>query len=292
MTTAKGRRRSDRLMLTIPLVIKATAANGEAFQTPARTIILNQNGAQIETGHALQIGQAVRLVNLINRSETDFRVVGSASNSSENGHFYGVECLDPNANIWDIQFPPSSEAEAGRANGLLECRICHKLALANLSPGELDVLRTAGLVAKRCDTCKAVTPFRYAEIFSVEQEPLDESWISAAAGLAKRRAHRRVYMQLPVGLKDPGGGLEVTKTENTSRGGFCFTSDRDYQPEQGVTLLFPEDATGQGTEMPGRIVRCQRMGGSNRKIYGVRYEPPERRNRRRTDRPHYRDLVR
>lgn len=264
-TTQK--RRSDRLMLTIPLLARGIDAGGKGFETSAHTITLSQNGAQVHIPYPLRSGQTIHLINLAAHCEADFRVVESVPPSVEDGGEYGVECLEPNKNIWRILFFAPEEGEAAEAKALLECRICRTLALTKLSVGEVQLLRTAGVAAKRCHTCNASTPWKYAEISPAEQ---GIGWGSMVAGPAQQRRHRRICMQLPIGVRDRHNGVEFTRTENVSRGGFCFTSKRKYQAGQNVVVALASDPLTGKAEIAAQIVWQQQVGKLDRRIYGMR----------------------
>ena len=159
----EGKRRSDRIMLTIQLRILGNDASGKRFKQAARTFTLNRHGARIRTRVVLQVGQVVRLVNLIGESDAEFRVVGPLAPPSETGGEWGVECTNAEQNIWGIKFPPLPDGESAYAKGLLECRRCHTAAFLRLSTVEIEVLQSAGILSKPCETCACVSPWGYAE---------------------------------------------------------------------------------------------------------------------------------
>ncbi len=68
------------------------------------------------------------------------------------------------------------------------------------------------------------------------------------------------------------GGTEITKSANVSKGGFCFISERDYHLGQGLMATCPYDSTAPAPEVSVHIIHQQRLEGTNRKIYGVRYD--------------------
>ena len=102
-----------------------------------------------------------RLVNPLRHREAEFRVVGPVSPPVEQGGEWGVECGNPEANIWGINFP--DPIEAGEAKALLECHTCHDVAMTQLSLVEVDVLETSGILSKPCRKCAASTPWGYPE---------------------------------------------------------------------------------------------------------------------------------
>jgi len=269
------KRRSDRLMLTIPLEVRGVDAKGNPFRDEARTITLNRHGARVRITRPLRIGQTIVMMNLVGRRETEFRVVGPVSPITEQGGEWGVECVDLKENIWGIQFPPAPETEGADSKALLECRNCHAVALMRLSLVEVEVLETSGILSRPCLTCEEVTSWGYAEKV-VAMEPPGEAAAAAkgppAAKGAEQRRHRRLSLQLPVSIRDYYGGVEITKSENISKGGFCFVSEKNYHLGDGVLVVCPYNPSSQNIEMRAKIVRLRAVEGTNRKVYGVRYD--------------------
>lgn len=267
------KRRTGRIMLTVPLEVVGKDTQGVPFRQEARTVALNRHGARIQISRPLYIGQFLRITNLIGKREAEFRVVGPVAPPTERGGEWGVECVDTTQNIWGIHFPPLSESEAEEARALLECRRCHTVSLRPLSLVEVEVLQTSGIVNKKCDNCAADTAWGYSErqvAMGYPEGSLSEQ--QAPEDAAKQRRHARTCLQLPVRIRDYYGGVEITKTENVSKGGFCFTSDRNYQVGEGVLAVCPYSTSSLNIEMRARIVRQQEVKHTNRKIYGVRYD--------------------
>jgi hypothetical protein len=269
-----NRRRSDRVQLTIPLRMKGTDAQGFPFEIPVHTTSLNRHGARIFSTRRLSSGQVLRLVNPLRKREAEFRVVGPVSPPQEHGGEWGVECCKLDANIWGINFP--KEIEEGEAKALLECHMCHEVAIARLSLVEVDVLETSGILSKRCKQCDTNTPWGYPEKQLVMAAPPDEyaapeNAQGAAPPRRERREHRRVHLQLPVRIRDYHGGVEVTKTEDVSKGGFCYISEKNYYAGEGMLTVCPYSPNGENIESSSMVVRCQLIPGSARKSYGVRY---------------------
>ncbi len=267
------KRRSDRLLLTVPLRLQGKAADGSEYSEDARTVTLNRHGARIRVTRPLTGGRTVTITNLVSRRRAKFRVVGPLTPHTEKGGEWGVECVDQ-ADIWGIQFPPTKERTESQA--LLECRSCHNVALVNLSLVEVEVLETSGILSKPCEPCSKNTPWGYAETQVAMGAPNGEAAMLAeadrvASGVEKRK-HRRVSLQLPVLVRDYYGGKEISKSENVSKGGFCFTTEKDYQVGEGVVVACPYSSTEQSIEVSAKIVRRTPMKGTDRKIYGVRYD--------------------
>jgi hypothetical protein len=273
---AAEKRRSDRLMLTIPLQVHGTDTSGKDFRDDAHTIALNRHGARIFISRPLRRGQNIILTNLAGRREAEFRVVGPVSPVTDQGGEWAVECCDLKENIWGIQFPPMTNG-GGESNALLECRNCHTVALMRLSLVEVDVLETSGILSKTCGTCRDVAPWGYAEAQVAMGGPSEEAAMMAEARTAARggpdqRRHRRVALQLPVMLRDYYGGMEITRTENVSKGGFCFVSEKTYHVGEGMMVVCPYNPAGENIEVRARIVRRHAVDGTKQSVYGIRYD--------------------
>lgn len=276
-----NRRRSDRVMLTIHLRLHGKDPAGVRFNEEARTVAINRHGASIQTAQRLAGVTQIRIINQITRQEADFRVVGLVAPVSPQGAQWGVECLNTKVNMWGIQFPPVEEEDhTAESKALVECHKCHTVALMALSLVEVEVLETSGVLSKPCSSCEAVTSWGYAETqLAMGAPPLPGATGEAEALAATRsrdsRRHRRVALQLPVQVRDYQDKAELTKSENVSKGGFCFSSEKNYLLGQGIMAVCPHNAAGPNIEVPARIVRRQEVVGTSRKIYGVRYIAPQ-----------------
>lgn len=280
MVTVDERRRSDRLWLTIPLRVEGVDSSGQAFEYEGRARALSRHGALIHIPRLLEEGQRVRLKSPMGHFESEFRVVNCALAGDEGGE-YGLECLDEDDNFWGIEFPSISETMVAEAAGLLECRICHRLALLSLTLSEVEALRTIGIVGKFCRSCAAISPWRHAEVrvpmnrgareLAADLGDPRSPWFVAAADPLER-GHRRAYMQLPVSIRDSQGAVETSRTENVSRCGFCFVSERKYLPGEIVLVAWPCDSATEHIDLAARIVREEPIEGANRKLYGATFE--------------------
>lgn len=272
-----NRRRSERLLLTIPIQVEGSDPKGQKFNESTRTLVINRHGARIQLRHPVGPGATVRISNLAGNRKADFRVVGPTRPVSEEGGEWGVECLDEKGNIWGIDFPPPQDGEAG-CNALLECRKCHTVGLTPISLVEHDVLTSAGLLTKDCKSCGRATSWGYAEGqvgipgLGQELEPSLREILEPPQPQSNRRQNRRVALQLPTRIRNWYGTVEFGKSENVSRGGLAFVSEKDYEIGEALQVTCPYDPKGHNIEVRGRVVRRREMQGTGRKVYGVRYE--------------------
>jgi hypothetical protein len=132
-------RRSDRVFLELDIVVTGCELSGREFVERTQTLILSLHGAKILSRYQLLPQQEVIVRCLKTGKEAVMCVVGMIGQSLE-GYYYGITTLDPEFNMWDIEFPPLPEAEVAGSKALLECLGCHKLEIVHLGAFELEVL--------------------------------------------------------------------------------------------------------------------------------------------------------
>jgi hypothetical protein len=283
VTTAKAslkeveHRRSERLLITVPIQVEGMDRDGVKFIETTRTIVINRQGARIYLKRAVVAGAILVITTAVARRSCKFRVVGPTQPPSGEGGEWGVECQDPNINIWGIGFPSASTGEVV-CNALIECRRCHAVKLSPLSMVEHEVMGTSGLLVKECEACGRSTSWSFKEPSVPLSADDGGAALPSAESLAEhptgsnRRTHNRVALQLPVRVRSFYGTEEFTRSENVSRGGVCFITDRKYEVGEILLVTCPFEKNGHNIEVRGQVVRCREMQGTGRKIYGICYE--------------------
>lgn len=100
----KERRRTQRVALTVPLVINGQNEDGEKFSIRAKTNSVSQHGAQVETEHPLVVGQVLLLINENSARKVEAHVA-SIQRKRDGKTFVGVEFLSSEINFWNMTFP-------------------------------------------------------------------------------------------------------------------------------------------------------------------------------------------
>lgn len=98
-------RRSQRILLCVPIVVSGYRANGEAFSERTQTQVVNAHGALIQLSEAVLADQKIRMKNLSTGEETDCTVVDILSRDSgvlKIGVAFPEEC----SRFWRVSFPP------------------------------------------------------------------------------------------------------------------------------------------------------------------------------------------
>ncbi len=102
-----GRRRSQRVTLSIPIVVSEPQANHRG--TPqsgerTHTLAVNRYGGLIALGSSVSPGQSLLLTNPVSRVSKECRVVYLGPNHHDKRQV-GVEFMDPVTDFWNISFP-------------------------------------------------------------------------------------------------------------------------------------------------------------------------------------------
>lgn len=99
------KRRSQRVMLRLNVLIRLAAVEGSSPQTHAFTIAVNAHGGLLESPFKMTVGQRITLINPQSAKEVPCKVV--AVHASSEGFFktaFEFEQHDPQ--FWAIAFPP------------------------------------------------------------------------------------------------------------------------------------------------------------------------------------------
>src|ERR1041385_226173 len=106
------KRQTERILLTIPIRVTAYVGPEGGFTEETYTVEVNRDGARIALKHRVEPGDTLRIANLENLREADFRVVGRKRLEENGVSDWGVLCLDTDRNLWDINFSPPLKASA------------------------------------------------------------------------------------------------------------------------------------------------------------------------------------
>ena len=75
-TMMQEKRNTERILLTIPIRVSAFGGSDGGFSEETYTVEINRDGARIALKHRVEPGDTLRIANMENLREADFRVVG------------------------------------------------------------------------------------------------------------------------------------------------------------------------------------------------------------------------
>jgi hypothetical protein len=269
------RRRSERIRLQLPIrVVGFDEARGR-FIEDSHTIVVSKSGSLIALTHKVFPADIIRIINLENMEEADFRVVGPSIVTEKEVYEWGVESAELDRNIWGINFPePLPE---GTAAALLTCRACRMEVLWPATLLEIEVLQRTGMIAMPCETCRKPTYWTYAE---TERRPKQFSMADAVAPpprvvpireRAERRAIKRVLLKLPLLIRRKSGATETSRTEDMSKRGFAASLAMELDEGETVQVMLPYQLHGSNIPQQATVVWKDPYPSSGRRWHGFQF---------------------
>lgn len=286
--TGTAERRSDRISVEVAVEIMGTDVSGEYFTAKAETLLLSRHGAAILVNRRLAPTQEMVIRHLAANRETECRVVGQIE-QREVGYVYGIAFLDPNVDFWGIVFPsrPAPEEAVGRA--LLQCGGCRGRHVTYLNEFELEVFQANRVITLYCKRCRDSTLWREAEYETSGKAGVGRLPVRSSGGVDEgpedpdvlrvdeeprtenERKHLRVRTTINACIRRAGSEEEEVRTENVSRGGFCFQSRKVYELGTKIEVALPYLADSANIFVPARIVRIRPLHAAEETQYGVSY---------------------
>ncbi|MBZ5514270.1 MAG: PilZ domain-containing protein [Acidobacteriia bacterium] len=275
------------MMVVIPVRVLAFGSSGGSFTEDTSTVEINRAGARIALKHRVAPGDDLRLINLENFAEADFRVVGPTRLDCGQVAEWGVECAERGRNIWGIDFPAPIGPEESHASALLVCQGCKREVLSVLSLMEVQMLEATGSLYRLCDQCGQLTSWVHANIIrqprspestaepspapAAEPSPPPEPYPVAQPGGVERRAHKRLPIKLRILIRTYKGQEETSKTENVSKGGFAVALGSMLAVGEIVRVVCPYTAGAQDLVQKAEVRRRAVLTPGERWLYGMRY---------------------
>lgn len=116
-----NQRRSQRILLSVPIVVSGTHANNKTFSERTTTMVVNAHGALIQLRESVALTQKLKMKNVATGEEISCTVMDINPGNTIVPEV-GVEFFKPCAQFWRVSFPPtdwtprSSEAKHFDAN--------------------------------------------------------------------------------------------------------------------------------------------------------------------------------
>ncbi len=103
--TDPGRRRSMRVLLSVPIQVRGKNAQNQDFTEETRTLVVNAHGALISLSAQVVVNQKVFVSNSATHQTQECRVVYFGNMQAGKAQM-GVEFMTPSPAFWQIDFPP------------------------------------------------------------------------------------------------------------------------------------------------------------------------------------------
>ncbi len=261
----------------IPIRVHAFDPGRVEFSEDTFTFSVSHRGAHIALKNCVVMGDFLRIVNLEDLSEADFKILGPKTLALTSTSEWVVECVDPRRNIWGLPIVPTSGID-DQSGPWLECRACGSAREFPVTALDMDVLESTGMIVKDCEKCGQPTywtfndpqrrPAAYPPFADVAPPPRDVR----SKDFINTRKHRRLPLRMAILVRHRDGQEEISCTENISMGGFAAILGFDLRPGDRAVAICPYMAEGNNIEQQ---VEC-RWGasvtpGATRRVYGFRF---------------------
>jgi len=275
------RRDTERILLAIPIRVTAYGEGEKGFNEETHTVEINRGGARIALQHRVAPDDTIRIVNLENFREADFRIVGPSRVASGETGDWGVECLEAERDIWDIKFSAPLETRQDEAGALLECEECGTQTFSVLRTFEVDAL-ASGSLQRLCQKCGGPTAWNHADVSHRRKsrpglEPAVEAVAAPEAGQPAGkppvgvREHKGLALKLPILVRNQKGEEEVTKTEIVSKGGVAVCLGMKLEVGDTLTVYCPYSEGGQNFEQKAEVRNWSTFFEGERWLYELQY---------------------
>ncbi len=100
-----GRRRSMRVLLSVPITVSGKNASTQDFKEETRTLVVNAHGALISLAARGAAAQEVTLANKATQKTQECKIVYVGATQAGKAQM-GIEFVKPSRSFWQIDFPP------------------------------------------------------------------------------------------------------------------------------------------------------------------------------------------
>jgi hypothetical protein len=98
-------RRSQRVLLTMPIVVLGSRADGQPFKEETNTCVVNAHGALVLLSESIGCGGLVIIRNVHSGEERPCAITDVGA--KEKGEIkVGIKFLEPSPRFWGVAFPP------------------------------------------------------------------------------------------------------------------------------------------------------------------------------------------
>ncbi len=267
---------------------------GKVFSEQTKTVVLSRHGAGIVSQYALSAEQELILRRLDSDKEAEVRVVGQLG-ADDKSYTYGVAFLDPEMDLWSVQFPSMTESEKEASRVLLQCSGCKAREMVQQSDLESDVYLVNEGIVRSCKSCGASTFWKRAtDDASGEPVPVEtalpEPAIPAeaaetlpaaspdptpapqpAARTENRRKHVRTKANFKACIRSYTFGDDIVTCEDISRGGLRFKSRKEYVAKTEIEVAAPYSPGAHAIFVRAQIVHVVELKQERRFRCGICY---------------------
>lgn len=102
---ASPKRRSMRVLLSVPVRVNGKTSKGQDFTEETRTLVVNAHGALVSLAAEVVKGRKVAMTNATTKQTLDCTVTHIGSTQAGKTQI-GLEFVTPAPTFWKVDFPP------------------------------------------------------------------------------------------------------------------------------------------------------------------------------------------
>jgi len=271
-------RRRDRAQVAIPIRVRGMSVENKFFDEETETKWVSNRILMTRIRNRVNLEADVQVTNLENKVEGLFRVIWMNNPNQDQFHDVGLELMEPERDLWEIEFPAAQPGQDGEgARVWLECQLCHQTILGSVPEAEDEYLSEGFLLARSCERCKATTPW------DLTSDPQSTAAPKAAAEAAKKknleamRAKGRAPIKMKIKVtRDMLGAVldDIGDTVNVSASGVCFVSSQLYEVGSTVKVILPYNPGEMGLPISALVVRRSKGAESSSHLVALHFDNP------------------
>lgn len=270
---------TSQIPIVIPIHVFGTEITGRDFMEATETRMVGPKEAVIVLNHKMAPLQQVTIRNVVTGAEATARIIGQLGGAPD-ARLHGVALLDPDVNLWTMNFPPALASKPPRAPLHLECSACGGREQAALTRIERDVFHAGGCLSRHCPRCSEATVWRLApsdppaakrESSQPPESPQPQPPVFPASS-SGARPNTPLRLELSACVREPRFSAEdFVRVEFISRAGLSFLSSCTYVLGSEIRVAAPYTKGTQNVFAPARIERVEPLPGKNMKRYTISF---------------------
>jgi hypothetical protein len=276
--TSHPPRWSDRISIVIQIQIFGADIEGRTYCEEARTLEVSRNGALILANRQLIPEAEIMIRRERTGKESPARIVGLLREEPD-GFVYAVRLLDPNINLWDINFVPWNEGVRAVKRILLECAKCRLREEIYLEEFEAEVYYANRFIYHPCTRCRESTIWKETKFEPTNQEqvraippPGPPSEPVPAPQFINTRRHKRIRCNFQACIRGQQNyDEEVLQVKDVSRGGICFMTRKYIPPGTRIDIAAPYSRDTMNIFVPAEVVRIRTISDNTPYECGAAY---------------------
>jgi len=259
-----SKRRSDRVLVALPVDLSATDLHGVRFTESCFTEMVSLHGASVAVPRRASPDYPVTLRRSSLDLQVQARVLGQLG-IRPGLHLYGIAFTEEAPNFWGIHFPPLDQNDESLAKTLLMCSECRTQLIFTLNEIEFRVFEANQRLSFGCEACG-----RNVVWMPVPSEPRQQHRGSEPSPGPENRKHARTRMKTTACIQESDRDDDIVEVLDISRGGVSFRGARAYQVNSWIQFAVPYSPGAANIFVSGRIAWRKDLA-DERYEHGVQY---------------------